>query len=137
MAWRCSKSRRYGCKACIAARGVTVIQQSGYGTNRAQHNHEPNKAAALARQAVGEMKRLLAGSEATPKDAQVPVISFCIVCLFCLFICINTQQQCIDHKYKSEAIPGCQRREHVPRWSDLHDNPIIIQHVKGTNAIAN
>ena len=56
---------------------------------------------------------------------------------FILFASPNIQQQCIDHMYKSEVIPGCQRREHVPRWSELHDNPIIIQHVKSTNAIAN
>ena len=50
---------------------------------------------------------------------------------------LNIQQQHIDHMYKSEVIQGCQRREHVPRWSELHDNPIIIQHVRSTNAIAN
>ena len=70
------------------------------------------------------------------------VFNRCINVNVCLFVCLfaspqHTTTMYVHHMYKGEVRPGCQRREHVPCWSELHDNLIIIQHVKSTNAIAN
>ena len=60
------------------------------------------------------------------------------ICLFVYLVYLFASPQHSTTTYRpyvqSEVIPGCQRREHVPRWSELHDNPIIIQHVQSTRS---
>lgn len=74
--WRCSQSNRNRCKASVVTKGVVVVSPTDdCVVDRGRHNHAANRAAALARQAVGEMKRILEESLATPKDAQASVLA--------------------------------------------------------------
>lgn len=64
-AWRCNKSVLCHCKARITTRGQDIIAETN-----ASHTHEGNRATALARKAVAEMKNNMGQINSTPSSSQ-------------------------------------------------------------------
>lgn len=66
--WRCRLARTLKCKANLLADGLKVVRQ-----NNEEHNHEANIATALARKAVGEMKKKTTEVLAGPSAIQTSI----------------------------------------------------------------
>ena len=66
--WRCNKNVSCKCRARVIAKDLVVV-----GNKDPQHTHEGNNSHGLAKRAVGEMKRRLEDTLATPAATQAAV----------------------------------------------------------------
>lgn len=64
-AWRCTKSVLFHCKARVTTRGGDIVAETN-----TLHTHEGNRATALARKAVAEMKDNMSHINSTPSSSQ-------------------------------------------------------------------
>ena len=68
--WRCNKYRIFKCKATVEADGIRV-----FGSGIVEHNHEGNVAIALARRALGKMKKKIENISSNPCTIRATVTS--------------------------------------------------------------
>jgi len=71
-AWRCTKSVLFHCKARVTTRGEDIIAETN-----ALHTHEGNRATALGRKAIAEMKNNMSQINSTPSSSQGALLSIC------------------------------------------------------------
>lgn len=68
--WRCIRHQRLSCKARVVTGHGRVV-----GVRQPDHNHDGNISTSLARKAVGEMKKNMEETTATPSSSQAAVTS--------------------------------------------------------------